>query len=140
MTEFSVDKQHDTPVYRQLVEEITRRVMSGELKPGDKMPPERELAASLNVARGTVKRAYEKLAENHILDIGHGRGTFVSTRQNVVPASRKERAVELLRTAVADLTHLNFSYDEIRSLFHVVLEDSRLRHERQLLIVTFFTT
>jgi DNA-binding transcriptional regulator YhcF (GntR family) len=129
MTEFSVNKQHDTPVYRQLVEEITRRVMSGELKPGDKMPPERELAATLNVARGTVKRAYEKLAENHILDIGHGRGTFVSARQDVVPASRKERAVEVLRKAVASLTHLNFSYDEIRSLFHVVLEDSRRRHE-----------
>ena len=129
MTEFSVNKQHDTPVYRQLVEEITRRVMSGELKPGDKMPPERELAATLNVARGTVKRAYEKLAENHILDIGHGRGTFVSARQDVVPASRKERAVEVLRKSVASLTHLNFSYDEIRSLFHVVLEDSRRRHE-----------
>ena len=129
MTEFSVNKQHDTPVYRQLVEEITRRVMSGELKPGDKMPPERELAAKLDVARGTVKRAYEKLAENHILDIGHGRGTFVSTRQDVVPTSRKERAVEVLRKAVAGLTHLNFSYDEIRSLFHVVLEDSRRLHE-----------
>ena len=129
MTEFSVNKQHDTPVYRQLVEEITRRVMSGELKPGDKMPPERELAAKLNVARGTVKRAYEKLAENHILDIGHGRGTFVSTRQDVVPASRKERAVEILHDSIAALSHLNFSYDEIRSLFHVVLEDRRRRHE-----------
>ena len=129
MTEFSVNKQHDTPVYRQLVEEITRRVMSGELKPGDKLPPERELAATLDVARGTVKRAYEKLAENHILEIGHGRGTFVSARQDVVPASRKERAVGVLRNAVADLTRLNFSYDEIRSLFHVVLEDSRRRHE-----------
>ncbi len=129
MTEFSVNKQHDMPVYRQLVEEITRRVMAGELKPGDKMPPERELAASLDVARGTVKRAYEKLAENHILDVGHGRGTFVSARQNVVPASRKERAVKLLRTVVVDLTRLNFSYDEIRSLFHVVLEDLRRRHE-----------
>ncbi len=129
MTEFSVNKQHDTPVYRQLVEEITRRVMSGELKPGDKMPPERELAAKLDVARGTVKRAYEKLAENHILDIGHGRGTFVSTRQNVVPASRKERAVEILHDSIAALSHLNFSYDEIRSLFHVVLEDRRRRHE-----------
>jgi len=129
MTEFSVNKQHDTPVYRQLVEEITRRVMSGELKPGDKLPPERDLAAKLNVARGTVKRAYEKLAENHILDIDHGRGTFVSARQNVVPASRKDRAVEVLRDSVASLTHLNFSYDEIRSLFHVVLEDSRRRHE-----------
>ena len=93
MTEFSVNKHHDTPVYRQLVEEITRRVMSGELKPGDKLPPERELAATLDVARGTVKRAYEKLAENHILEIGHGRGTFVSARQDVVPASRKESMV-----------------------------------------------
>ena len=127
--DFNIDKKRGTPVYRQLVEEITRRVKAGELLPGDQLPPERELAAALNVARGTVKRAYERLADNHILDVGHGRGTFVSARQDVVPVNRKERAVALMRQLVGELTHLKFSYDEIRSLFQVVLEDSRQLHE-----------
>ncbi len=130
MLNIKVDKSRETPVYRQLVEEITRQVKSGALKPGDKLPPERELAAALDVARGTVKRAYEKLQDNHILDIGHGRGTFVSSHQNVVPTDRKERAVSMLRKVVHDMTRLNFTYNEIRSLFHVVLEDHRQSRER----------
>ena len=85
MLMFSIDKNGGVPVYRQLVEEIARRVKSGELRPGDRLPPERELAARLDIARGTVKRAYEKLAENHILDIGHGRGTFVSLKNRPCP-------------------------------------------------------
>ena len=129
MLMFSIDKNSGVPVYRQLVEEIARRIKSGELRPGDRLPPERELAAQLDIARGTVKRAYEKLAENHILDIGHGRGTFVSSHQDVVSGSGKDRAVALIRKLITDMLGMDFDYDEIRALFHVVLEDSRRKHE-----------
>ena len=46
-----IQRTSDVPVYRQIIEQIVMRVRSGELKPGDQVPPERELSAQLGIAR-----------------------------------------------------------------------------------------
>ena len=50
----TIDFNKKTPIYKQLVEQLTRSIKSGELKPGDRLPTERELAERLDVARGTA--------------------------------------------------------------------------------------
>jgi len=53
-TDITIDRESDIPVYRQIIEKITSLVSSGGMKPGDKLPPERELALQLGIARGPL--------------------------------------------------------------------------------------
>lgn len=61
----------------RIVQEILRKIESGELAPGDRLPPERELAIQLNVSRTTVRDALRTLAGLGVISIHHGRGIFV---------------------------------------------------------------
>ena len=54
------------------------RTKSGELKPGSRLPPERELARDCGVAYDTVRRAAALLRERGLIVTVHGRGTYVA--------------------------------------------------------------
>ncbi|MDD5698982.1 MAG: winged helix-turn-helix domain-containing protein [Victivallaceae bacterium] len=129
MKKLEIDKTADVPAYRQIIEKITAGVQSGELQAGEKLLPERELARQLGTARGTVKKAYEQLAANHIVQIIHGRGTFVSAEQDVASPSRKDQAVRLINQAVRGLEKLNFSFPEINTMFQLLLTERRRQLE-----------
>lgn len=62
----------------QLVPQLIQLVQSGELKPGDKLPGQRELADMLGVARPTLRESLRALQLLGILDIHHGGGVYVS--------------------------------------------------------------
>ncbi|MEM4540581.1 MAG: FadR/GntR family transcriptional regulator [Archaeoglobaceae archaeon] len=66
------------PAYIQVLETLSVEILSGKLKPGDKLPSERELAKSLNVSRSTVREALKMLASKGLVRIVHGEGTFVA--------------------------------------------------------------
>jgi len=117
----NLDKQAQIPAYRQIIQQITALIRDGEIKPGDKLPTERELAAKLKVARGTVKKAYESLVRDNVIEVARGRGSFVSTRQDVHRGDRKERAVALIERLISDLEKLKFSSQEIRTLVDLKL-------------------
>ena len=124
-----IDKNSETPAYRQIVEGITSLVREGKLRPGDRLPAERELAEMYGLARGTVKKAYENLAQNNVVEVIHGRGTFVSFRQSVLAEGRKEQAVALIRDLLTALENLNFSYREISNLIDLEIMERRERRE-----------
>lgn len=127
--EIVVDKKMNTPVYRQIIEQIMLLVRDQELVSGEKLPPERVLAESLGVARGTVKKAYEKLASNNVIEMVQGRGSFISSGQDVIAANRKDKAVHLINDTLQELDKLNFDFREIRSLFQVLLMEHEQKRE-----------
>ena len=63
-------------IYRQ----VRRAILHRQLRPGDRLPPSRELARELAVARATVTVAYERLAAEGFVSFRQGAGTFVSER------------------------------------------------------------
>ena len=65
------------PLYRQLTDRLTLSINDGTLRVGDRLPPERSLAAALSVSRGTVVRAYEELAASGAVARRQGSGTTV---------------------------------------------------------------
>ena len=60
--------------------EIEQRVLEGRLKPGDRLPSERELSVQLGVSRASLREAIQKLAARGLLDSRQGGGTFVTDR------------------------------------------------------------
>ncbi len=109
---FQINQQLDIPIYRQLVDRIRVAVRKGELEPGQKLPTVQQLAERLGVAKGTVKRAYDELEHNGLLEKIQGRGTFICY-QPATSASRKEQAMAAIDVLLDKLEEMGFSATEI---------------------------
>lgn len=68
-----------SPLYQQIKSLILQSLEQGEWKPGEVIPSEVELAARYRVSQGTVRKAVDELAAEHLLVRRQGRGTFVAT-------------------------------------------------------------
>ena len=66
------------PTFRQIVDEYTDKIKSGELPPGTKLPSTSELAKIYDVSTGTVYRALSLLHDRELIIGQPGRGTFVA--------------------------------------------------------------
>lgn len=94
---FSVDHREAVPLHEQVAAEIRRAIADGEARPGDRLPPARDLAAVLGVNSNTVLRALRLLRDEGLLEFRRGRGVRVigSPDQSAVTM----RAKELVRFA-----------------------------------------
>ncbi|WP_226782783.1 PLP-dependent aminotransferase family protein [Oceaniglobus trochenteri] len=72
------------PAYRSLVKAVEAAIQNGALKPGDRLPTQRQLAFDLNLSVQTVSRAYSKLIESGKIAGEVGRGTYVRASQDDV--------------------------------------------------------
>jgi GntR family transcriptional regulator len=72
--------RHDypEPLWIQAVNLIAGEIASGVLKPGMRLPPERELCTQLSISRVTLRKALNKLVEDGLLSASHGRGWYVA--------------------------------------------------------------
>lgn len=75
------------PIYAQLAEALTRSITRGEVRDGTVLPPERLLARTLAVSRGTVVRAYALLQEQGLLARRQGSGSVVTVREVPGPST-----------------------------------------------------
>jgi GntR family transcriptional regulator len=73
-----LDKHSPVPLYYQLAEAIREQVRSGELNPGDQLPPERILSEQAGISRMTARQALAYLVRQGTLVVRHGLGTFVA--------------------------------------------------------------
>ena len=73
-----VDPDDPTPAYEQVRRGVRDLVAAGALRPGDRLPPLRQLAGDLGLAVGTVARAYAELEQAGILVSRRGAGTRVA--------------------------------------------------------------
>lgn len=82
----------DKPIYLQIVDVICDRILSGELRGGDRIPSVREYGADIGVNPNTMMRSYEKLTADGIIFNKRGIGYFVAddARDTVLAAQRKE--------------------------------------------------
>ncbi len=133
---FSIDKEGNTPLYRQISHQIITMIHDGVLSYGDKLPPERELAEALGTARGTVTKAYAHLASNNVIEVVQGRGCFVSKEQDVMLEGEKKRAIDVIADMVIKLEGEKFSHKEISTLFNLVMmERERLLEKLKVAFV-----
>src|SRR5436853_7816778 len=73
-----VDREDPTELYEQVAAEIRRAIADGEAKPGERLPPARDLAAVLEVNTNTVLRALRLLRDEGLLEFRRGRRITVA--------------------------------------------------------------
>jgi GntR family transcriptional regulator len=93
-----LDRRDPTDLYEQVAGEIRRAIAEGEAKPGERLPPAKDLAAVLGVNTNTVLRALRVLRDEGLLEFRRGRGISVlGTPERGVVVQRARELVELAR-------------------------------------------
>ena len=83
------------PIYLQISDAISERILSGEIKPEDRIPSVREYGASIGVNPNTVMRSYEKLTSDGIIYNKRGIGYFVASEaREIILAEDRRRFME----------------------------------------------
>ena len=65
-------------LYERIAQQIEQRLLTGDLKVGDWLPPERELAEQFGVSRTAVREAVKALRQKGLVEVQPGRGTFIT--------------------------------------------------------------
>ena len=89
-----------------VIEEILRSVHSGELQPGDKLPPERELTKMFGVGRSTLREAISALVLVGYLEVVQGRGTFLKKELPSVTLSASDLSEVHTAANIMDLVEV----------------------------------
>jgi GntR family transcriptional regulator, transcriptional repressor for pyruvate dehydrogenase complex len=132
-------------LYEQLVERLLALVHELDLKPGDRLPPERELATDLGVSRASVRQALVVLEVQGLVEVRHGEGAILresrpdSAVLSAVAAHRRRlpeviEAREALEVQLAALAARRRSQDDLDRIDHALttMEDEIERGERGL--------
>ncbi|HJQ52124.1 MAG TPA: winged helix-turn-helix domain-containing protein [Gaiellaceae bacterium] len=92
MLNVKIDRGEQTDLFKQVAAEIRRAIAEGEAKPGERLPPARDLAAVLGVNTNTVLRSLRLLRDEGLLEFRRGLGTRVAgtPEQGAVLARARE--------------------------------------------------
>jgi GntR family transcriptional regulator len=94
----AIDRDDDGQLYEQVAAELRRALADGEAKPGERLPPARDLAAVLGVNTNTVLRALRVLRDEGLLEFRRGRGiTVAGTPEQTAVVSRARELVRFAR-------------------------------------------
>ena len=98
MNEVKLDRADPTPLHDQVAAQIRRSIAEGDAKPGERLPPARDIAAVLGVNANTVLRALRALREEGLLEFRRGHGVRVAgTPERGLVLTRARELVALAR-------------------------------------------
>jgi len=107
------DFDPNLPIYIQINNSIKQAIVSGILKPGERLASVRERAEELAVNPNTVQRAYQELEREGISETRRGMGTYIVEHESLISSLKAEMAHDLLRKYIDGMQALGFSSGDI---------------------------
>ena len=118
----TIDPNSKSPIYIQIVDFVIAQVEAGRLAYNTKLPTVRQLAKQLDLAAGTISKAYEELEKRGYIELKQGKGTYVCYRRESSD-SRKERAMCAIDRLLDTLEELSFSPNEMSIFIELKLRE-----------------
>lgn len=111
------------PIYEQIIEQVKKLILNGELTENDILPSVRALSKELNISALTVKKAYDILDSEGFTVTVHGKGTYVATvnKQLILEEQKKEIESDI-ENIISKARRCGIGDEDIKSLFELVLE------------------
>ena len=117
VSEFTLNFSSGVPIYRQIVQLISGKILSGALAPGDRIPSIRDVTAELNVNPNTVAKAYRELELGGLIETRRGMGCFVAETAGAKPrlarTEKRRRLDELYAALVTSAGMMGISEQDI---------------------------
>jgi len=118
MINLNINTGSNTPIYRQITDQVRLAVASGRLTVDDPLPSIRALAERLVINPNTVARAYADLAREGLIESRAGRGVFVTRKRKMFTREEGWRRLEpLMETVIGEAMVLDFTPQELREAF-----------------------
>ncbi len=103
--------ESDVPLFAQVASAIRGEAVNGRLKPGDRLPPAREVASALGINLHTVLRGYQELRDEGLIDMRRGRGAVLTDavrplmqlHEDILVLSQRARALGMHPETLAAL-------------------------------------
>jgi len=109
----SIEFDTNIPIYIQIMTIIKKRIITGEMVAGDKVPSVRELATELKTNPNTIQRTFQELEREGIVETKRGLGRYVTSEEAIIMNIKKEMANDLLNTFIEGMRGLGFNNNEI---------------------------
>ena len=113
MNAMEIDFNAARPIYEQVIEEIKKEIVRGEINPGEKLPSQRQMAKNIDVNPNTVQRAYREMEARDLVETKRGRGTFIKDDDKVIIEIKKEMAEHAVENYIEQMESLGFNKEEI---------------------------
>ncbi len=109
-----IEYEKNRPIYLQIIEKIKSKIISGELKAGDKLPAILDMAVEMDVNQNTICRVYKALENEDLIETRRGLGSFIKDDgEDLVHKLSNEMADKIISPSITRLRNLGFSNDEI---------------------------
>lgn len=104
----------DKPIFRQIIDGIQRKTITGELQPGAKLPSVRGLALELMINSNTVVKAYTELARLGIVESRQGLGFFVAPRRQIFSDEERQKRLDTaINNFISEVMGLGYGTEEL---------------------------
>ena len=122
--ELVISNASNLPIYEQIVTQLRRRIVSGELSPGEMLPSIRALAKDLRISVITTKRAYEELEREGLIVSAAGKGCFVAAKNTELLREENLKCIEEHMQEIRRLAAgCGLSRGDIIEMFNVLEEE-----------------
>lgn len=108
--------QNNQPIYLQVIHDIKRKLVRGEIRSGEKLSSVRELALAYQINPNTASRVYKEMESMGLCFTKRGLGTFITEDEEKIMEIRQGMAAEYLREFVGGMTRLGFNFPEIQEM------------------------
>ena len=105
--------KNNSPIYLQVIDDVKKRIVLGEVKLGEKMPSTRELALQYQVNPNTAVRVYNEMESMGLVFTKRGLGTFVTEDVEKYNSIRNEMAKTYVSHFMEGMSHIGFAKDDI---------------------------
>jgi len=104
---------NNIPIYLQVIEKIKQDIVSGKLKPGEKMPSSRDYSNELGINFNTVARVYRELENEEIVFTKRGLGTFITESDQIIEKLRYTMAKNQITTFIDGMKQLGYTKEDM---------------------------
>ena len=109
--EWNIDSER--PVYLQIIEQIQRGIISGQIEPGSKLPSVRDLAADAGVNPNTMQKALSELERMELISTYRTNGKFITNDTALIQAMKESEADNRIKVFLRDMEFLGFLPEDI---------------------------
>ena len=108
----SINYKAPRPIYEQVRDALRQLILSGAIKPEEKLPSVRELAGTLAINPNTIQRAYRELEGDGLIYTVAGKGAFAAS-DGKAAVRRREELTTVLRQTLQELKLLGMTWQEL---------------------------
>jgi len=108
----------NVPIYLQVLEYLKKQIISGKIRPGEKLPSVREMAQKFNINPNTAQRVFQELEREALTKTERGIGNFVTSDEKLICDLKEKMAEKIIEDFILAMKEIGYEQKEIMDLLN----------------------